>query len=136
MSFSVILAMEIILLLGIKREITRDCVAESNDICAIAITGKVSRCSPKRSSPKMSIDLQALHEFAISLAKRAGTLIREASATRLSNNAQKTGEKLNCTPLLLRRLSLIIAIDLVTETDQVVEEMIWKSIAEHYPGHK
>jgi hypothetical protein len=50
-----------------------------------------------------SVDPQAVHDFAIEVAKRAGMMILEASAARLNNAESETSEKVNCKPLLVRR---------------------------------
>lgn len=72
-------------------------------------------------------DFNEIVKFAIELARdKAGPIIKEASKKRLqqlqsANNV--LSEKKN-------------SVDLVTETDQRVEEIIKKSIAERYPEHK
>ncbi|GAA99555.1 uncharacterized protein L969DRAFT_73647 [Mixia osmundae IAM 14324] len=62
--------------------------------------------------------------FSIDLARRAGAIIKEASAKRWQNaNVQIDSSKKN-------------RVDLVTETDQRVEKVVKEAIAQTFPQHK
>ncbi|WFD36831.1 inositol-phosphate phosphatase [Malassezia cuniculi] len=70
----------------------------------------------------MTVDLAEVLEFAIEVAKAAGTEIVKGSEARLASSAG-ADEKKNTA-------------DLVTETDQSTERLVRKLIAEKYPDHK
>nr|XP_031857614.1 uncharacterized protein CI109_007009 [Kwoniella shandongensis]KAA5524686.1 hypothetical protein CI109_007009 [Kwoniella shandongensis] len=68
------------------------------------------------------MEYQEILDFAYSLAEKASETIRTASANRWAMSTE-VDEKKN-------------SVDLVTETDQAVEEMIKSAIAAKYPSHK
>jgi myo-inositol-1(or 4)-monophosphatase len=69
-------------------------------------------------------DLQAILEFTINLAKTAGSLILEGSAAiHASSSDSDVSEKKN-------------SVDLVTEYDVRVEELVKKEIKTKYPEFK
>ncbi|KAH8925607.1 inositol monophosphatase [Atractiella rhizophila] len=74
-----------------------------------------------------SSDLRSIHDFAISLARQAGAIIKSASDSRLRSGGEGEGsafeDKKN-------------RVDLVTETDQAVERFVLEKIGEKYPDHK
>lgn len=70
----------------------------------------------------MSLDLQEVLDFAISLSKQAGEAIVQGSETRFKN-ATGFDEKKNTA-------------DLVTETDQNTEKLVCEAIKDKYPDHK
>ncbi|WWC92787.1 uncharacterized protein L201_007746 [Kwoniella dendrophila CBS 6074] len=70
----------------------------------------------------MSEKYQDILDFAYELAEKATALILKASAERWKNT-EDVEQKKN-------------SVDLVTETDQAVEEMIKTAVAEKYPSHK
>jgi hypothetical protein len=51
---------------------------------------------PLPTSTMTSLNLQEIRDFAIDLAKQAGTMILKASNSRLSVSSSSTAEKLNC----------------------------------------
>lgn len=61
------------------------------------------------------INLQEIHDFLVSIAKKAGEMITSARP-----NTSISGSKKN-------------SADLVTETDQAVEKMVSTSLRERYP---
>jgi len=63
-----------------------------------------------------NLDLQELHDFALGLAKQAGAKIKAAFV--LPKNIDYKGQ-----------------IDLVTETDKAVEDMVVGAIKAKYPDH-
>lgn len=65
------------------------------------------------------IDLVALRDFAIQLARDAGSMITSARSDQKSSAAEKKN-----------------SVDLVTEVDQAVEAFIIKQIKKAYPDHK
>ncbi|KIY46261.1 hypothetical protein FISHEDRAFT_66516 [Fistulina hepatica ATCC 64428] len=67
--------------------------------------------------------LQTIHDFAIELCRTAGDLIREGSAAIRAASTSDVNEKKN-------------SVDLVTEYDVRVEELVIKKIAEKYPAFK
>jgi myo-inositol-1(or 4)-monophosphatase len=67
-------------------------------------------------------DLQSILAFTVSLAHEAGKLILEGSAAILAS-APDVNEKKN-------------SVDLVTEYDVKVEELVKKAISEKYPHFK
>lgn len=69
-------------------------------------------------------DLQGILEFTVGLARTAGNLILEGSNAIQYSNSQETGvgEKKN-------------SVDLVTEYDVKVEELVKKNLAAKYPGY-
>ena len=81
------------------------------------------------------VNLSEVHDFAVDLAKKAARMILEASNKRLSSTATTTSEKKNCQLPLCAR-DWFLAVDLVTEADQAVEEMVKMTIRETYPNHK
>lgn len=68
-------------------------------------------------------NLQSILKFTISIAKTAGELILEGSAAIQLASAEDVGEKKN-------------SVDLVTEYDVRVEELVKKEIARKYPDFK
>lgn len=62
-----------------------------------------------------NVDLQEVHDFLITVAKKAGQMITSATP-----NTSVAGEKKN-------------SVDLVTETDQAVEKMVTETVKEKYP---
>ncbi|WWC73709.1 uncharacterized protein I206_107681 [Kwoniella pini CBS 10737] len=70
----------------------------------------------------MDQEYQDILEFAYGLAEKATDLILKGSAARWTKK-EDIEEKKN-------------SVDLVTETDQAVEEMIKAAVAEKYPSHK
>lgn len=77
------------------------------------------------------LDLQEVLQFAVEVAKQAGKMILKASDSRASFavETKKSGK------FPLEKL-LTIAVDLLTEADQAVEEMVKKTISSKYPSHK
>lgn len=70
------------------------------------------------------VDLDQIYEFAITLAKEAGEVIKAGSAEIWRNKANTVvNEKKN-------------AVDLVTKFDEETEKLVRKRIAEKYPSHK
>lgn len=65
------------------------------------------------------LDLEALRDFAVQLARDAGSMITSARSDQKSSAAEKKN-----------------SVDLVTEVDQAVEAFIIKKINEAYPEHK
>ncbi|KAI9750624.1 MAG: hypothetical protein M4579_006393 [Chaenotheca gracillima] len=61
------------------------------------------------------LDLQGIHDFLISIAHKAGDMIRAAHPTSATSGSKKNSA------------------DLVTETDQAVEKMVSTSLREKYP---
>ena len=71
---------------------------------------------PRTTDNKMSaVDLQEVHNFLIDLAHKAGQIIIKATPT-----AAGSGTKSN-------------SVDLVTEIDRAVEEMVFTKLRERYP---
>lgn len=70
-----------------------------------------------------TLDLPAIHAFAIKLAKEAGALILSSSSSRAAQTASTAVE------LKKNR------VDLVTATDQAVEKFIKDEIAKTFPDH-
>ncbi|KAG6889332.1 hypothetical protein C0995_001739 [Termitomyces sp. Mi166 len=70
-----------------------------------------------------SVDLESILEFTVQLAKTAGKLILEGSQAIQSASDDSVNEKKN-------------AVDLVTEYDVRVEELVKKEIEEKYPDFK
>ncbi|CCG80870.1 Putative uncharacterized protein [Taphrina deformans PYCC 5710] len=66
-----------------------------------------------------TIDLEALRDFAVDVARRAGTMITSARSDQKSSAAEKKN-----------------SVDLVTEVDQAVEAFIIQEIKQRYPEHK
>ena len=65
---------------------------------------------------KMSgVNLQEVHDFLITIAHKAGEMVRSAKPAATGHGTKKNSA------------------DLVTETDQAVEEMVSKSLRERYP---
>lgn len=64
------------------------------------------------------IDLQEVHDFLITVAKKAGEMITSARPKK-----SESGEKKN-------------SVDLVTETDQAVEKMVTENVLDRYPDFK
>ncbi|KAF1348699.1 inositol monophosphatase [Delphinella strobiligena] len=64
------------------------------------------------------IDLQEVHDFLITVAKKAGEMITSARPKK-----SESGEKKN-------------SVDLVTETDQAVEKMVTETALDRYPDFK
>jgi len=64
------------------------------------------------------LDLQEIHDFAVELAKRAGTMILKASNSRLSGTSSSAAEKLNCLSLLLKANAMKLWIWLQRQTKQ------------------
>jgi myo-inositol-1(or 4)-monophosphatase len=83
-----------------------------------------------------NLDLREIHDFAVDLAKKAGEMILKASNSRLSSIASTVSEKKNCTPQISESQLIVLATDLVTETDNAVEEMVKSAIANKYRDHK
>jgi myo-inositol-1(or 4)-monophosphatase len=76
------------------------------------------------STPDLSIaDLKQILSFTTTLARKAGALILEGSHAIQSAPAQDINEKKN-------------SVDLVTEYDVRVEQMVKKEISETYPSFK
>jgi myo-inositol-1(or 4)-monophosphatase len=67
-----------------------------------------------------SADLQAILQFTVSLARTAGKLILEGSEAIQSASSNDVSEKKN-------------SVDLVTEYDVRVEELVKKEIKDRYP---
>lgn len=67
----------------------------------------------------MGIDLKEIHDFAVEVAKKAGVILIEASKTRSTNIRLKKN-----------------TVDIVTETDEKLEEFIRSKILSRYPHHK
>ncbi|KAF2007151.1 inositol monophosphatase [Amniculicola lignicola CBS 123094] len=63
-----------------------------------------------------NLDLQEIHDFMISIAKKAGEMIMSAKPT-----TEGAGSKVN-------------SVDLVTETDRVVETLVSTSLRQKYPS--
>ncbi|WVW86943.1 hypothetical protein I302_108999 [Kwoniella bestiolae CBS 10118] len=70
----------------------------------------------------MEDEYKTILEFAYELAEKATDMILKGSAARWTSNSDAAA-KMN-------------SVDLVTETDQAVEDMIKAAIAEKYPSHK
>lgn len=68
------------------------------------------------------MEYSEIFDFAYDLAEKASKLILEASAKRWVSTSD-LNEKKN-------------SVDLVTETDELVEQMIKSAVAEKYPHHK
>ncbi|CDS01664.1 related to quinic acid utilisation protein QUTG (inositol-1(or 4)-monophosphatase) [Sporisorium scitamineum] len=66
-------------------------------------------------------EVQEIYTFAIDLARKAGRAIVEGSSRRFSSSAGFDQKKNTA--------------DLVTETDQAVEELVKKDISTRFPGH-
>lgn len=62
------------------------------------------------------VDLQAVHDFLIEVAHRAGAMITAAKPVYAGSGMKKNSA------------------DLVTETDQAVEKMVSTSLKEKYPA--
>ena len=62
-----------------------------------------------------AVDLQEVHDFLIEVAYKAGEMITSATP-----NAAEAGQKKN-------------SVDLVTDTDKAVEEMVSSTLREKYP---
>ncbi|CBQ73145.1 related to quinic acid utilisation protein QUTG (inositol-1(or 4)-monophosphatase) [Sporisorium reilianum SRZ2] len=73
------------------------------------------------SSTLSDSDLQEIYTFAIDLARKAGRAIVDGSSRRFSSSAGFDQKKNTA--------------DLVTETDQAVEELVKRDIAARFPGH-
>ncbi|KAK6201616.1 inositol monophosphatase [Scheffersomyces amazonensis] len=70
-------------------------------------------------SEKLDVDLKEIYDFAISLAKQAGEILVKESSNRNHNIKLKKN-----------------TVDIVTETDERVEQFIKTSILSKYPNHK
>ncbi|SCV67533.1 BQ2448_5144 [Microbotryum intermedium] len=69
-------------------------------------------------------ELVSIHNFAITLAQKAGAMITAASESRFAEHTQTANDS-----------SKKNRVDLVTETDQAVEAFIKQSISYTYPAH-
>lgn len=85
-------------------------------------------------------NLHEVHDFLVDLAKKAGEMITGAKPI-----VDEVGSKKNCQyPLYVKLASMpkrpssnsSAAADLVTETDQAVEEMVSKSLRSKYPDYE
>jgi myo-inositol-1(or 4)-monophosphatase len=80
-------------------------------------------------------DLIEIHDFLISIAKKAGEMITSA---RPSISAVDTKKNWKFTPSLFVALPILIllaASDLVTETDEAVEKMVSSTLKSKYPDY-
>ena len=68
-----------------------------------------------------SVDLQAILQFTVGLARTAGKVILEGSEAIQAASSNDISEKKN-------------SVDLVTEYDVRVEELVKKEIRDRYPG--
>lgn len=80
-----------------------------------------------------NIDLDAIHAFAIGVARRAGQYLLDEANKRMGFN--KDGSRSDLAESLTAE-EKANAVDMVTETDKAVEEMIKSAIQTTYPSHK
>lgn len=64
------------------------------------------------------VNLQEVHDFLITVAKKAGEMITSARPIQSDSGSKKNSA------------------DLVTETDQAVEKMVTETVREKYPDFK
>ena len=62
-----------------------------------------------------NVNLQEVHDFLVAIAHQAGDMVRSATPTTTGHGTKKNSA------------------DLVTETDQAVEDMVSKALREKYP---
>ena len=72
-------------------------------------------------------DLEELYSFAISLARSAGAKILASSTSRSSSSGSSSQTSADATKKN--------RVDLVTETDQLVEKFVREEIGKKYPDH-
>jgi len=65
-----------------------------------------------------NVDLNEVHDFLVSVAKKAGNMITSARPTTGVSGSKKN------------------SVDLVTATDQAVEKMVTETVREKYPDFK
>jgi myo-inositol-1(or 4)-monophosphatase len=75
------------------------------------------------STAKPDLDLPSILDFCVTLARKAGVFILEASEALLEVGSTTTEEKSS-------------SVDIVTEYDVKVEELLFSSMRESYPNFK